>query len=113
MTDIEIFPTDETFTLGTRTAPMVKDVFHLISRTAVELNFDWLSRKQFWRRTDAGCTKAIRTQVSNIHRGVQELKTLRIMKLYSVGTEQSSDAKRPNKRRAKFLARKVEVDMLC
>lgn len=42
MTDIEIFPTDETFTLGTRTAPMVKDVFHLIPRTTVYFDLNGL-----------------------------------------------------------------------
>ncbi len=35
MTDIEIFPTDETLTHRTPFTPMIKDVFHLIPRTSV------------------------------------------------------------------------------
>jgi hypothetical protein len=91
---------------------MVKDVFHLIPRTAVQLDLDGLSRKRPWRRTDVGCSKAIWTQINDVHRRIQELKSLRVVKLHSVGTEQSSDAKRPNKRRAKFFARKIQVDVL-
>jgi hypothetical protein len=91
---------------------MVKDVFHLIPRTAVQLDLDGLSRKRPWRRTDVGCSKAIWTQINDVHRRIQELKSLRVVKLHSVVTEQSSDAKRPNKRRAKFLARKIQVDVL-
>jgi hypothetical protein len=45
MTDIEVFPTDETFTQWTRTAPMIKDIFDLIPRTAVYPYLDGLSRQ--------------------------------------------------------------------
>ena len=48
MTEIKISPTNETFTHWTRTVTMVKDIFHLIPRTTVDLNFDWLGRKRFW-----------------------------------------------------------------
>jgi len=47
MTDIKIFPTDETFTQLTRTAPMIEDIFHLIPRTTVKLNLDGLGRERF------------------------------------------------------------------
>jgi len=112
MTDIKIFPTDETFTQLTRTAPMIEDIFHLIPRTTVKLNLDGLSRKRLWRRTDIRCTKSVRSEVFNINFGVKKLKSLRVIELYSVSTEQSFDAERSDKRRTELLARKIQVNML-
>ncbi len=57
------------------------------------------------------CTKAIWTQVSNIKPGIQESKALRVIKLYIVGTEESSDAERSNKRRTELLTRKIQVNI--
>jgi hypothetical protein len=45
MTDIKIFPTDETFTHLTLTVPKIKNIFHLIPRATVKLNLDGLTRK--------------------------------------------------------------------
>jgi hypothetical protein len=111
MTDIKIFPTDKTVAMWTWTAPMVKDIFHVVPRTSVNFNLDGLGRKRHRRRTDIGRTKAIWTQGSNIHPGIQELKALRVMKLYSVGTEESSDGERSDKRRTELLARKIQVNI--
>jgi hypothetical protein len=111
MTDIKIFPTDETFTHLTRTVPMVEDIFHLIPRTTINFNLDRIGRKRLRRRTDVGCTKTIWTQVSNINPGIQELKAFRVIKLYSVGTGESSDDERSNKRRTELLTRKIQVNI--
>jgi hypothetical protein len=72
MTDIEVFPTDQAFTRWTRMAPMIKDIFDLIPRTTVKLNFDGLSRKRFRWRTDIGCTKSVWSQINQINCGIQE-----------------------------------------
>jgi hypothetical protein len=45
MTDIKIFPTDDSFTQLTRTVPMIEDTFHLIPRTTVNLNLYGLTKK--------------------------------------------------------------------
>ncbi len=109
MTDIEIFPTDETLTHRTRFTTMIKDVFHLIPRTSVYLNLNGLSRQRFWWRTDIGCTKSVRSQVGNIDRRIQEMKAIRIIETHRVGTQKRSDGKRHNQRRTKLFARKTQV----
>jgi hypothetical protein len=90
---------------------MIEDTFHLIPRTTVNLNLYGLTKKWPWRRTDVRCSETIWTRVYNIVLGIQELKTLRVIKLYSVGTGQSSDVERSNKHRTEILVRKIQVNM--
>jgi hypothetical protein len=107
MTDIEVFPTDETFTQWTHTVPMIKDIFDLIPRTAVYAYLDGLSRQRCWWRTNIRSPKTVHSEVFNINFGVKKLKPLRVIEDHRVGTAQILNG--PTKAGLSFLQGRLKL----
>ena len=108
---IKVLPTDQTFSIMSGRATVVKNFLYLVPSATVRLHRHRCSGKTRWRRTNIGCAKSIRPKIGDLDAWVHKTKLVCNFLVNSVITEQGCDGKRTHTRRTQLLTRKVQLNI--
>jgi hypothetical protein len=111
VTDIKVLPTDQTFTIISCRATVVKNFLYLVPSVTFRLHRHRCSGKTRWRRTNIGCAKSIRQKIGDIDVWVHKTKLVCNFLVNNVITDQGFDGKRTQIRRTQLLTRKVQLNI--